>query len=1236
MRMIKKRIRRITTGIAGVTLAVLIGSGAAFGTVGSNVMSRSSQVFAQEVERFDEVTIEGSLPAVNDETEATDKSTRSSESECGDAVSNEGDDTEQQSNDVTEESAETPVDSVKKEKGTNPETKATSSVEESETPSETVRQEAEETQPARRSGVGAILMMNNVAAKDEEGPVVKSVKFDKSEYKAGDTIKVTVTAEDASGVSDGYLEIEPDEDKYRYDQYINLEKQSDTVLTAEIKTDESWKNGTYSVSFLSVCDVSGNYTSFGIDDSSINLPTIKLTGCKDKEGPVVKKVSFDKASYKKGDYVIATIAAEDASGIYDSLYNDGHGTVHAAGYLGVEDSSGNRHTAHVRVDENGKIYAKFKIDDTWKNDKYTIKYIELYDKLENNREDGTTEWGSECDNKISSVNCGSFTVSDSKGDNEGPVVKAINFSKTNVKPGDTITVTADATDTSGVDHIDICVGIKVTGKDYEGNDYTRVEYRSYGNVSIRKNVSGSFAGELKVNNTWENGTYELYEVKAYDKLGNIKSYSYDPGSYGYETPENTDKINSKKITVSGSTEESPYRECKAIINSITFDKKSVKPGDVINVTADANNTKEIVLRIINENDFTEQNTNDYIWWDYDAGTTETYLKSKEVILTKDENGKLKGQIIIDDSFKNGEYSIQYLYAADEDGNWDNGYHLVLFKNGIIWGQFGQDKDKFKLFNATFSVSNAQKDTKGPVVKSVSIDKSEVKPGEEFILTLVLEDGSGLDPDSPIITIGTKDFLGSWTWNGNWLKDEETPLDGKWSFGLKVDNSVENGVYYLSELLLKDKLGNVTYLANELIQNNPNYYFSNRLADYHVSKAEVLDIEDLNVVKLTISGSDEEFNGPEIKSLKIDKTSAKQYEDKITLTATVENPTDIDHVLVGVARDTWASDNTHNVKLTKQSDGSIKGEIIPDEDWEPGEYYIYSLYAIDKNSKRYEVGYDRTNIDKKVEDIMIGSDRFEVIKNEMNISLDKKLLVLDKGKSGKLAATVTPAGAIDKTVTWSSSNTNVATVDASGNVTAVNHGTAKITAKTSNGKTAECEVRVNFADVASTGLYYYKPVYWAAENNITTGANGLFAPHNSCTREHAITFLWRMAGSPQPKSMVSKFKDVTNKNSYSYKAIMWGTEKGIITGTGGIFAPNNTCTREQIVTMLWRLAGKPVPKSTSSKFKDVQDKNRYSYNAILWASEKGITTGANGEFKPGKTCTRAEIVTFIYRYKNTVK
>ena len=174
----------------------------------------------------------------------------------------------------------------------------------------------------------------------------------------------------------------------------------------------------------------------------------------------------------------------------------------------------------------------------------------------------------------------------------------------------------------------------------------------------------------------------------------------------------------------------------------------------------------------------------------------------------------------------------------------------------------------------------------------------------------------------------------------------------------------------------------------------------------------------------------------------------------------------------------------------------------------------------------------------------------------------------------------------------------------------------------------------FSDVKKSD-WYYAPVEWAAARGITTGANGLFAPFSSCTREHAITFLWRMAGSPYPGNMTSRFRDVKNTNSYSYKAIMWGTDKGIITGSNGVFAPNNTCTREQIVTMLWRLAGEPAPESLSVRFSDMTNKNRYSYKAVMWAAEKGITTGQNGKFAPTKTCTRAEIVTFMYRYKNMV-
>ncbi|GEM_PF-4834042 len=173
----------------------------------------------------------------------------------------------------------------------------------------------------------------------------------------------------------------------------------------------------------------------------------------------------------------------------------------------------------------------------------------------------------------------------------------------------------------------------------------------------------------------------------------------------------------------------------------------------------------------------------------------------------------------------------------------------------------------------------------------------------------------------------------------------------------------------------------------------------------------------------------------------------------------------------------------------------------------------------------------------------------------------------------------------------------------------------------------------YSDVTDPGSWYFNAVYWATVNGIATGSDGSFLPAENCTREQAITFLWRMAGKPAPKNMKSAYSDVKDSSRYSYKAIMWGTEKGIITGSKGMFYPQGVCTREQIVTMLWRSAGKPSPKNMYSSFYDVYDSSRYSYKAILWAQENGIATGTNNEFAPEGQCKRRDIVTFIYRYKN---
>ena len=167
----------------------------------------------------------------------------------------------------------------------------------------------------------------------------------------------------------------------------------------------------------------------------------------------------------------------------------------------------------------------------------------------------------------------------------------------------------------------------------------------------------------------------------------------------------------------------------------------------------------------------------------------------------------------------------------------------------------------------------------------------------------------------------------------------------------------------------------------------------------------------------------------------------------------------------------------------------------------------------------------------------------------------------------------------------------------------------------------------FSDV-STNAYYYEAVKWAQEKGITGGiGNGLFGPNQPCTRAQIVTFLWRAAGSPEPKSM-SSFSDVST-DSYYAKAVAWAVENGITTGTGdGKFSPDATCTRAQSVTFLFRAIGKLV--DSKAEFSDVLTDSYYA-NAVAWAVENGVTNGiGNGLFGPDNSCTRAQIVTFLFR------
>ncbi|WP_409968900.1 S-layer homology domain-containing protein [Bengtsoniella intestinalis] len=168
----------------------------------------------------------------------------------------------------------------------------------------------------------------------------------------------------------------------------------------------------------------------------------------------------------------------------------------------------------------------------------------------------------------------------------------------------------------------------------------------------------------------------------------------------------------------------------------------------------------------------------------------------------------------------------------------------------------------------------------------------------------------------------------------------------------------------------------------------------------------------------------------------------------------------------------------------------------------------------------------------------------------------------------------------------------------------------------------------FIDV-DEDVYYYDAVVWAVENGITSGTTDTtFSPNNTCTRAQAVTFLWRAAGEPEA-TMDNPFSDL-DATAYYYDAVLWAVENGITTGySDGTFRPDTTCNRGAIVTFLYRLAGEPVV--TGETLSDVAE-GAYYYDAVLWAVENGITTGySDGTFQPATTCNRGAIVTFLYRY-----
>ena len=261
-----------------------------------------------------------------------------------------------------------------------------------------------------------------------------------------------------------------------------------------------------------------------------------------------------------------------------------------------------------------------------------------------------------------------------------------------------------------------------------------------------------------------------------------------------------------------------------------------------------------------------------------------------------------------------------------------------------------------------------------------------------------------------------------------------------------------------------------------------------------------------------------------------------------------------------------------------------------------------------------------------------------------LTLTPKKVDLEVGKTYQLSAVKEPANA-EGSLTWTSSKPAVAAVDKSGKVTAKGEGTATITV-TCGTKSAACTVTVSkplvpevpgtsFTDVPA-GAYYEEAVGWAVEKGITKGtSDSTFTPDGVCTRAQAVTFLWRAAGSPAAKAGSLPFADV-KAGSYYDDAVRWAVENGVTVGTSATtFSPNATCSRAQIVTFLWRAQQSPA-SGGANPFVDVRA-DAYYYDAVLWAAKEGVTSGTGSvTFSPDVTCTRGQIVTLIYRSRKSIE
>ena len=391
----------------------------------------------------------------------------------------------------------------------------------------------------------------------------------------------------------------------------------------------------------------------------------------------------------------------------------------------------------------------------------------------------------------------------------------------------------------------------------------------------------------------------------------------------------------------------------------------------------------------------------------------------------------------------------------------------------------------------------------------------------------------------------------------------------------------------------------------------------------------------------------EGNGEEYVSAEMDKLIDSATSD--TNKARLENAKE--SLLGGELPENTAEVVSEFIELYAPADDdytatAFLGELLSELSGNSFDLNDYGIYNDEEDIKAIGFG-TYLQIAKNDEALAVPAVRVFELNGEFQI--DKTDEVMKTMDELQITATGVPSGL---SVVWSSSNTKVATVDQNGLVTAKTYGKCVITAALSDGsEELTCDISTLYYDVAGSSvkgdsdyLYYFTPVYWAADNGITKGYNNVFfGPDRDCTRAEFAIFLWRLSGCPtgygdarNTFSDVSAYSTTTDTN----KAIAWAAAEGIVKGySDGTFGPDNSIRRIEAMIMLYRLDGQPSVSGTCT-FADVNQMGYKttsdSYKSVVWGTKNKITAGySDGTFQPMATTQREHMITFIYRYAQNV-